>query len=52
VREGDPFVANVAGRQIVPGATPVDIKFVLEIIVVPRTPDNPFGLRIINYKNA
>jgi hypothetical protein len=52
VQAGDPFVVRVAGRQVVPGSAPVDIKFILEIIVVPRTPDNPFGLRIINYKNA
>jgi hypothetical protein len=52
VQEGDPFQASVAGRQLVPGAAPVAIKFILEIIIVPRTQDNPFGLRIINYKNA
>jgi hypothetical protein len=49
VKEGDPAEAIVTGSQIFPGASPIPIKFALKIIVVPRTQDNPFGLRIINY---
>lgn len=49
VQEGDPFNVTVTGEQIFPGASTVPIQFSLEIVAVPRTQDNPFGLRIINY---
>jgi hypothetical protein len=49
VKEGDPFDTVVTGQQVFPGASAIPIKFALKIIVVPRTEDNPFGLRIINY---
>jgi len=49
VREASDFEANVTGRQIFPGSSSIPIKFTLQITIVPRTQDNPFGLRIINY---
>ncbi|MDZ7290677.1 MAG: hypothetical protein ONB44_13980 [candidate division KSB1 bacterium] len=49
VRAADDFEASVSGRQIFPGAPAVPIKFIIKIVIVPRTQDNPFGLRIINY---
>lgn len=49
ITEGDPYEARVSGRQIFPGASPVDITFSLRILAVPRTQENPFGLRIVNY---
>jgi len=49
VKKGDPFEVAVSGEQQFPGMASVPIKFTLQIIVVPRTRDNPFGLRIINY---
>jgi hypothetical protein len=49
IRETSDFEANVTGRQIFPGASSISIKFTLQITIVPRTQDNPFGLRIINY---
>ncbi|MCI0512898.1 hypothetical protein L0128_06770 [candidate division KSB1 bacterium] len=52
VKEGDPFGARVAGKQIFPGQAPIDVTFDLEITVVTRTEDNPFGLKIINFKQS
>jgi hypothetical protein len=49
VKPGDPFEAVVAGNQVFPETSSISIKFALKIIIVPRTQDNPFGLRIINY---
>jgi len=49
VKEGDPFEALVTGRQVFPGTSAIPIRFELKLMVVPRTQDNPFGLRIINY---
>jgi hypothetical protein len=49
VKEGDPFEAVVAGRQVFPASPEIPIRFALKIIQVPRAQDNPFGLRIINY---
>ncbi len=49
IREASDFEANVTGRQIFPGTSSIPIKFTLQITIVPRTQDNPFGLRIINY---
>jgi len=49
VQEGDPFVAHVSGRQVFPGQPGIPLKFSLQINVVNRTAENPFGLRIINY---
>ena len=49
IKEGDPFEARVMGQQIFPGMSTIAINFSLKIMVVPRTADNPFGLRIINY---
>ncbi len=45
----DPFDAYVIGKQIFPQGSTIPIRFSLKIMVVPRTRDNPFGLRIINY---
>jgi len=49
VKEGDPFEAVVSGRQIFPAASPIQHRFTIQLISVPRTEDNPFGLRIINF---
>ena len=49
VKEGDPFEAIVSGKQIFPATSAIPMKFKLSIIAVPRTQENPFGLRIINY---
>jgi hypothetical protein len=49
VREGDPFEAVVTGRQIFPETSTIPIRFTIKLISVPRTQDNPFGLRIMNY---
>lgn len=49
VKAGDPFEATVTGRQIFPGMSSLPIRFALKLIIVPRTQDNPFGLRVINY---
>jgi hypothetical protein len=49
VRKGDPFEARVIGEQVFPQMSKIPIRFTLTIIAVPRTEDNPFGLRIINY---
>jgi len=51
VKEGDPFRVRVNGQQIFPGQpAPINITFDLEIIVVARTENNPWGLRIVNFK--
>ncbi len=52
VKEGDPFKARVNGKQIFPGQSPLDITFDLDINVVARSENNPFGLRIINFKQS
>ncbi len=52
VKEGDPFQARVNGKQVFPGQSPLDITFDLDINVVGRTENNPFGLRIINFKQS
>jgi hypothetical protein len=52
VKEGDPFKARVNGRQIFPGQSPLAITFDLDINVVARSEKNPFGLRIINFKQS
>jgi len=49
IKEANDFDANVTGRQVFPGSSAIPIKFTLQITIVPRTQDNPFGLRIINY---
>jgi len=49
VREANDFETVVAGQQVFPGSPSIPIKFTLQITIVPRTQDNPFGLRIINY---
>jgi hypothetical protein len=49
IKAASDFEANVAGRQLFPGSAPLPIKFTVQITIVPRTQDNPFGLRIINY---
>jgi len=46
---GDPFEAVVTGRQIFPEMSSIPIRFTIKLITVPRTQENPFGLRIINY---
>jgi hypothetical protein len=52
VKEGDPFKARVNGKQVFPGQSPLDITFDLDINVVARSEKNPFGLRIINFKQS
>lgn len=52
VKEGDPFKARVIGKQIFPGQSPLDVTFDLDVNVVSRTENNPFGLRIINFKQS
>jgi len=52
VKTGDPFQARVTGKQVFPGQAPIDITFDLDINVVARTEQNPFGLRIINFKQS
>jgi hypothetical protein len=52
VKEGDPFKARVNGSQIFPGQSPLAITFDLDINVVARSEKNPFGLRIINFKQS
>lgn len=49
IRAANDFEASVSGRQVFPGSAPLPIKFTIQITIVPRTQDNPFGLRIINY---
>lgn len=49
VRAANDFEASVSGRQVFPGSPAIPIKFTLQLTIVPRTQDNPFGLRIINY---
>ena len=49
VRSANDFEALVIGRQVFPGSPSIPIKFTVQITIVPRTQDNPFGLRIINY---
>ncbi|MCB9511587.1 MAG: hypothetical protein H6695_15465 [Deferribacteres bacterium] len=49
VREGAQFEAFVTGEQVFPKMSKIPIRFSLTIIAVPRTEENPFGLRIINY---
>lgn len=49
VREASDFESVVTGRQVFPGSPSIPIKFTLQITIVPRTQENPFGLRIINY---
>ena len=50
IAEGDPFKARVMGQQIFPGQAPLNITFDLDIIIVARSEQNPFGLRVINFK--
>ncbi len=52
VKGNDPFKSRVIGQQIFPGQPPLDVTFDLEINVVSRTEENPFGLRIINFKQS
>ena len=52
VKGGDPFKARINGKQIFPGQSPLNITFDLDINVVTRTENNPFGLRIINFKQS
>ena len=52
VKEGDPFKVRVIGKQIFPGQAPLDVTFDLDVNVVTRTENNPFGLRIINFKQS
>jgi len=49
VREANDFESIVSGRQVFPGSPSIPIKFTLQITIVPRSQENPFGLRIINY---
>lgn len=51
VKEGDPYRVRVNGQQIFPGQlNPIEVAFDLDIIVVSRTENNPWGLRIVNFK--
>jgi len=52
VKQGDPFQARVNGKQIFPGQAPLPITFDLSINVVARSESNPFGLKIINFKQS
>jgi len=52
IKEGDPFKARVIGKQLFPGQSPLDVTFDLDINIVSRTENNPFGLRIINFKQS
>lgn len=52
VKQGDPFQARVVGKQVFPGQSPIDITFDLDINVVARSEKNPFGLKIINFKQS
>jgi len=52
IKEGDPFKARVNGKQVFPGQSPLNITFDLDINVVTRTEMNPFGLKIINFKQS
>jgi len=52
INEGDPFKARVTGKQLFPGQSSLDVMFDLDINVVTRTEENPFGLRIINFKQS
>lgn len=49
IRAASDFEAAVTGQQVFPGSPSIPIKFTVQITIVPRTQDNPFGLRIINY---
>jgi hypothetical protein len=49
IKSGNDFESLVTGQQVFPGSPSIPIKFTLQITIVPRTQDNPFGLRIINY---
>ncbi len=50
IAEGDPFKARVVGQQVFPGQAPIDVAFDLDINIVKRTAENPFGLRITNFE--
>ena len=52
VKEGKPFKARVRGQQQFPGQSPLNITFDLDINVVSRSERNPFGLKIINFKQS
>ncbi|MBN2008761.1 hypothetical protein JW960_05410 [candidate division KSB1 bacterium] len=52
IRAGDPFKARVTGMQIFPNQPPVKVTFDLDINIVSRTEENPFGLRITNFKQS
>jgi len=52
VKEGDPFKARVNGKQVFQGQSPLNITFDLDINVVARTENNPFGLKIINFRQS
>lgn len=52
IKEADPFKARVSGKQLFPGQESIDVVFDLDITVVSRTDDNPFGLKIINFKQS
>ncbi len=52
IKAGDPFKARVTGRQMFPGQEMIDVIFDLDITTVSRTEDNPFGLKIINFKQS
>lgn len=52
IKEGDPFKARVNGKQVFPGQSPLNITFDLDINVVTRSEQNPFGLKIINFKQS
>ena len=52
VKPDDPYKARVNGKQVFPGQSPLNITFDLDINVVARTESNPFGLKIINFKQS
>ncbi len=52
IKEGDPYKARIVGMQVFPGQNPLQVTFDLDINIVSRTEENPFGLRIINFKQS
>ncbi len=52
VEEGEPYKVKVNGQQLFPGQAPLNMEFDLEVTTVSRSEDNPFGLKITNFKQS
>lgn len=52
VKDGSPLKARVVGKQLFPGQSAIDVTFDLDINVIARSETNPFGLKIINFKQS